>query len=203
MWTPDVYQGAPTSVTAFMAAAAKIGAFRRYPARFQRAQPDCSGYWIVPIEILAVLTMFGGNILAVTQDNIKRMLAYSSIAHSGLSDGSGLCARSGLGRRLPSAQVHAAHDAAMSGAIFYLLAYALMTLGSFGVLVWLSNRGNKDYQTITDMKGIWYNDPAGRLHVCSFFMCSLGRYSRHDGLYGQMVRVLCVASGGTDLAGPH
>src|SRR5204863_9431261 len=78
MWTPDVYEGAPTSVTAYMAASAKIGAFAAILRVFNAFIP-IHQYWLIAIQALAVLTMFGGNILAVTQDNVKRMLAYSSI----------------------------------------------------------------------------------------------------------------------------
>lgn len=180
MWTPDVYEGAPTSVTAFMAAAAKIGSFAAMLRVFHALGP-ISPYWLVPIQIIAVLTMFGGNILAVTQDNVKRMLAYSSIAHSGYL----MVAVAALGANPygAPASVKAAHDAAMSGAIFYLFAYALMTMGSFGVLVWLSNRG-KDYQTIADLKGLWYNDPAAA-YTMLIFICSLGGIPGTMGFLGK------------------
>ena len=179
MWTPDVYQGAPTSVTAFMAASAKIGAFAALLRVFNALSP-ISPYWLTAIQILAVLTMFGGNILAVTQDNVKRMLAYSSIAHSGYL----LAAVAALGAtRGSAATLHAAHDTAMSGAIFYLLAYSLMTMGSFGVLVWLSHRG-KDYQTIGDLKGLWYNDPVAA-YTMLIFICSLGGIPGTMGFMGK------------------
>ncbi len=180
MWTPDVYQGAPTSVTAFMAAAAKIGAFAAILRVFNALSP-IAPYWLVMIQILAVITMFGGNLLAVTQDNVKRMLAYSSIAHAGYL----MVAVAALGASPhgSAASLRAAHDTAMSGAIFYLLAYTLMTLGSFGVLVWLSNRG-KDYQTITDLKGLWYNDPAAA-YTMLIFICSLGAIPGTMGFMGK------------------
>jgi len=179
MWTPDVYQGAPTSVTAFMAAAAKIGAFAAMLRVFTALGP-ISPYWLGAIQIVAVLTMFGGNILAVTQDNVKRMLAYSSIAHSGYLT----VAIAALGA-IPhdSAGALAARNTAMSGAIFYLLAYALMTLGSFGVLVWLTNRG-KDYQTISDLKGLWYKDPPAA-YMMLIFICSLGGIPGTMGFMGK------------------
>ena len=180
MWTPDVYQGAPTSVTAFMAAAAKIGAFAAILRVFNALGP-IAPYWLVGIQIIAVLTMFTGNILAVTQDNVKRMLAYSSIAHAGYLMAA--VAALGASPHGSAATMRAAHDAAMGGAIFYLLAYALMTLGSFGVLVWLSNRG-KDYQTITDLKGLWYNDPPAA-YTMLIFLCSLGGIPGTMGFMGK------------------
>jgi NADH-quinone oxidoreductase subunit N len=180
MWTPDVYQGAPTSVTAFMAAAAKIGAFAAILRVFHALGP-ISPYWLLGIQIVAVLTMFGGNILAVTQDNVKRMLAYSSIAHAGYL----MVAVAALGAdpHGSAASIQAAQDTALSGAIFYLFAYALMTIGSFGVLVWLTNRG-KDYQTISDLKGLWFNDPAAA-YTMLIFICSLGGIPGTMGFMGK------------------
>lgn len=180
MWTPDVYQGSPTSVTAFMAAAAKIGAFAALLRIFNALVP-IAPYWLTTIQIVAVLTMFTGNLLAVVQDNVKRMLAYSSIAHSGYL----LVAVAALGTDFNSTanRLKGSHDMALSGGIFYLLAYALMTLGSFGVLVWLSNRG-KDYQTISDLKGVWHNDPPAA-YAMLVFICSLGGIPGTMGFMGK------------------
>jgi NADH-quinone oxidoreductase subunit N len=180
MWTPDVYQGAPTSATAFMAAAAKIGAFAAILRVFHALGP-ISPYWLLGIQIIAVLTMFGGNILAVTQDNVKRMLAYSSIAHAGYL----MVAVAALGANPHGtpASIQAAQDTALSGAIFYLFAYALMTIGSFGVLVWLTNRA-KDYETISDLKGLWFNDPAAA-YTMLIFLCSLGGIPGTMGFMGK------------------
>src|SRR5437016_1222985 len=130
MWTPDVYEGAPTSVTAYMAAGAKIAAFAAILRVFNALVP-IAAYWLIAIQVLAVLTMFGGNILAVTQDNVKRMLAYSSIAHAGYLLVAVAAATGGR---------PAAHEAAISAALFYLLSYTLMTMGAFAVLIWLSRR---------------------------------------------------------------
>lgn len=149
MWTPDVYEGAPTSVTAYMAAAAKIGAFAAILRVFYAFTP-LSHNWLIAIQILAVATMFGGNILAVTQTNIKRMLAYSSIAHAGYL----LVAVSAATDVDASPQAHAAAASAM---VFYLLAYTLMTMGGFGVLIYLTRSG-KDYQTLEDVKGLVHKD---------------------------------------------
>ncbi|HLK58822.1 MAG TPA: NADH-quinone oxidoreductase subunit N [Chthonomonadaceae bacterium] len=161
MWTPDVYEGAPTSVTAYMAAAAKIGAFAAILRVFTAFVP-IAGYWLIIIQILAVATMVLGNILAVTQDNVKRMLAYSSIAHAGYLT-VGIAASVG-----PAA----AHDAAVRGILFYLLAYSLMTMGAFGVLIWLSRRG-RDIQTLKDLKGLSRTHPAAA-YTMLVFMLSLG-----------------------------
>jgi len=153
MWTPDVYEGAPTSVTAYMAAAAKIGAFAAI-LRVFIAFEGISSYWLIAIQILAILTMFGGNILAVAQTNVKRMLAYSSIAHAGYL----LVAVSAATGISPTDPRHLEiQNAATSAMVFYLLAYALMTMGGFAVLIYLSRSG-KDYQTLEDLKGLVHKD---------------------------------------------
>ncbi len=175
MWTPDVYEGAPTSVTAYMAASAKIGAFGAILRVFYALMP-VSEYWLIAIQILGVLTMFGGNILAVTQDNVKRMLAYSSIAHAGYL----MVAVSAATDKRASEQ---AHNAALSASVFYLLAYTLMTMGAFAVLIYLSRRG-KDYQTIADLKGLARKD-APSAYLMLIFMLSLGGIPGTMGFIGK------------------
>ena len=175
MWTPDVYEGAPTSVTAFMAAAAKIGAFAAILRLFYALMP-LSQYWLIAVQILAVLTMFGGNILAVTQTNIKRMLAYSSIAHAGYL----MVAVSAATDHNATEQ---AHNAALSAAVFYLLAYTLMTMGAFAVLIYLSHRG-KDYQTMADLKGLVRKD-APSAYMMVIFMMSLAGIPGTMGFIGK------------------
>ena len=175
MWTPDVYEGAPTSVTAYMAASAKIGAFAALLRVFDALMP-ISQYWLIAIQVLAVLTMFGGNILAVTQDNVKRMLAYSSIAHAGYL----MVAVSAATDNRASQQ---ARDAAFSASVFYLLAYTLMTMGAFAVLIYLSRRG-KDYQTMADLKGLARKDPPSA-YLMLIFMLSLGGIPGTMGFIGK------------------
>ena len=175
MWTPDVYEGAPTSVTAYMAASAKIGAFAAILRVFDALMP-ISQYWLIAIQVLAVLTMFGGNILAVTQNNVKRMLAYSSIAHAGYL----MVAVSAATDNRASQQ---ARDAALSASVFYLLAYTLMTMGAFAVLIYLSRRG-KDYQTMDDLKGLARKDPPSA-YLMLIFMLSLGGIPGTMGFIGK------------------
>jgi NADH-quinone oxidoreductase subunit N len=177
MWTPDVYEGAPTSVTAYMAACAKIGAFAAL-LRLLNALAPISGYWIVAVQILAVLSMFGGNILAVVQDNVKRMLAYSSIAHAGYLLVAVSAATGGAA---------SAHDIAFGAAIFYLLAYTLMTMGAFAVLIWLSRRG-RDVQTLEDLKGLARTDPVAA-YTMLIFMLSLGGIPPTMGFMGKWLIV--------------
>lgn len=171
MWTPDVYEGAPTSVTAFMAGVAKIGAFAAILRVFNALIP-ISSYWLIAAQVLAVLTMFGGNILAVTQDNVKRMLAYSSIAHAGY-----------LMVTVVAMTSSKAHDQAISAAVFYLLAYTLMTMGAFAVLIYLSRRG-KDFQTLNDLKGLAKSDPSSA-YLMLIFMLSLGGIPPTMGFIGK------------------
>lgn len=180
MWTPDVYEGAPTSVTAYMAAAAKVGAFAAILRVFNALLP-ISDYWIVIIQVLAVLTMFGGNILAVAQDNVKRMLAYSSIAHAGyLMVAVSALTGSGV---VSVAEKASAHAAAMGGATFYLLAYGIMTMGAFGVLIWLSHKG-RDVQTLNDLKGLVKTEPVAA-YTMLIFMLSLGGIPPTMGFMGK------------------
>jgi NADH-quinone oxidoreductase subunit N len=127
MWTPDVYQGAPTPVTAFMAAATKVAAFgaliRVLDVSFQPLGWD----WTPVIWALAALSVVLGSILAIAQRDVKRMLAYSSIAHAGFIL-TGLTAPNQDGIR---------------AALWYLVSYAVMTLGSFGVVMLVSARGEE------------------------------------------------------------
>ena len=163
-WTPDVYEGSPTSVTAFMAGAAKIGAFAAMLRVFGALQP-AQAYWLPAIQILAILTMVLGNLLAVTQTNLKRMLAYSSIAHAGYL----LVSVASLSHYGYIGGVNKVE--VLSGALFYLFAYSFMTLGAFGVLIYLSG-GGRDIQTISDVKGLARSHPVAA-YTMMFFMLSL------------------------------
>ncbi len=134
-WTPDVYEGSPTPVTAFMATGAKAAAFaalmRVFGGAFIGLAPQLHPF----LMVLAVLTMTVGNVIALSQDSIKRMLAYSSIAHAGYLLIGVLAASSATfrGQTLEA-------QSATAAVLFYLLCYALMNLGAFAVLVFLENR---------------------------------------------------------------
>jgi NADH-quinone oxidoreductase subunit N len=127
MWTPDVYQGAPTPVTAFMSAATKVAAFMALIRVLNVAFQPLTWDWIPVIWILAAASMIVGSVLAIAQTDVKRMLAYSSIAHAGFI-------LTGL---------TAANQAGIRSAMFYLVAYAPMTLGAFGVVMLVSSRGEE------------------------------------------------------------
>lgn len=117
-WTPDVYQGAPTPVTAFMAAATKVAAFGAMLRIFYTALPNAYWDWRPFLTIIAIITMVFGSLVAIAQRDIKRMLAYSSIAHAGfLLTG-----------------VLALNKSGLDATIFYLLAYGIATIGAFGIV---------------------------------------------------------------------
>lgn len=177
-WTPDVYEGAPTSVTAYMAGAAKIGAFAAIIRVFTALIP-VQAAWLPALSVLAILTMVFGNLLAIQQTNVKRMLAYSSIAHAGYI----LVAVAAMAHRGASAAGEVAFRQGVSGAVFYLFAYVFMTLGSFGVLVYLSSR-NKDVQQLSDLRGLARRHPVAA-YTMLFFMLSLGGIPPTMGFMGK------------------
>ncbi|MDQ4132476.1 MAG: NADH-quinone oxidoreductase subunit N, partial [Actinomycetota bacterium] len=127
MWTPDVYQGSPTPVTGFMAAAAKAAGFaallRLFFSTFGTNRLD----WEPIVWALAVLSLVVGSVLAVVQTDVKRMLAYSSISHAGYV----------------LVGLQAANERGIAGSLFYVLAYTFMILGSFGVATLVGRRGDE------------------------------------------------------------
>lgn len=141
VWTPDVYEGAPSPITGFMAGGPKAAAFASFVRIFVLGFPLVAGVpaalylhesWITALAILAMLTMFVGNVTAVLQNNVKRMLAYSSIAHAGYA----LVGFVGAG----VARTEQARDAAIASVAFYMLTYAVTNLGAFGVVTLLSQK---------------------------------------------------------------
>ncbi len=143
MWTPDVYQGAPTPVTAFMAAATKVAAFAAFLRVFTGGMEQLAWIWVPAVSVLAAVTMIVGAVLAVVQDDLKRMLGYSAVAHAGYA-AIGLVAVSDIGT---------------GATLFYLLAYAVMSLGSFGILTILERRQRKAI-AIADLRGLGQRAPA-------------------------------------------
>ena len=143
MWTPDVYQGSPTPVTAFMAAAAKAAGFaailRIFVSTFDLYKLD----WQPIVWVLAVLSLIVGAVLAVVQTDVKRMLAYSSISHAGYV----------------LVGVQAASNRGVAGALFYLFAYAFMVIGSFAIVTIVSRKGD-DEHSIDSFRGLSSRRPA-------------------------------------------
>src|SRR5206468_7675382 len=127
MWAPDAYQGAPTAVTAFMSAATKVAAFAALIRVFDTAFNPLAWDWTPFIWVPSAVAMVVGSVLAIAQTDIKRMLAYSSVAHAGFI----------------LVGVTAATQDGISGSLFYLLAYAAMILGAFGVVMLVSVRGEE------------------------------------------------------------
>lgn len=127
MWTPDVYQGAPTPVTGFMAAATKVAAFGALLRLLYVVLPGLSWDWRPVMWAIAIVTMLGGAIVAITQTDIKRLLAYSSIAHAGFI----------------LAGVIALTPEGVSSVLFYLLAYSFVTIGAFAVVTLVRDAGGE------------------------------------------------------------
>ena len=145
MWIPDVYQGAPTAVTLIVGSAPKIAAFAMAVRLLVNGLPDLARDWQQMLALLAIASMAIGNITAIAQTNLKRMLAYSTIAHMGFML-LGLLSGVVDGNRLSA-------DGAYSSALFYMIVYVLMSLGAFGVLLYLSRAGF-ECENLDDVKGL-------------------------------------------------
>ena len=160
MWTPDVYQGAPSSVTAFMSVGAKAAGFAALLRIFLAAFPSIAQDWAPIVMGVAVLTLVWGNVAAISQSNIKRMLAYSSIAHAGY-----------ILMVFPAAvEVGLAPDA-ISAALFYLFVYAVSNLGAWSVVLILE-KANGGGLSIDDYAGLGAKKP-GLALAMALFMLSL------------------------------
>jgi NADH-quinone oxidoreductase subunit N len=142
MWAPDAYQGAPTAVTAFMSAATKVAAFAALIRVFDTAFNPLTWDWTPFVIALSAITMVVGSVLAIAQTDIKRMLAYSSVAHAGFI----------------LVGVTAATQDGVSASLFYLLAYATMILGGFGVVMLVSIRG-EERTSLRDYTGLARRNP--------------------------------------------
>jgi NADH-quinone oxidoreductase subunit N len=143
MWTPDVYEGAPTTVTAFMSAGVKAAAFGALLRVFDTGLTSLASHWQPLVAALAIVTMLLGNLAALAQTSLKRLLAYSSIAHAGYLM-TALVARPAL---------------ASEAILFYLVAYAAVNLGAFGVIAALARDG-REPATVADLAGLSERRPA-------------------------------------------
>ncbi len=135
MWTPDVYQGAPTSITGLMATGVKVASFAAFGRVLVVGFLDVKDEWVGVLWVVAALTILVGNLAALVQDDLKRILAYSSIGHAGF---------------LLMALVAVGDASQASGLLFYLLAYVFMSMGAFAVLTLFSFEG----QDVTDVRGL-------------------------------------------------
>jgi NADH-quinone oxidoreductase subunit N len=142
MWTPDAYQGSPAPVAGFMASGSKIAGFAVLLRVLMAAFPEMVVDWRPVVGGIAILTMVVGTVVAIAQTNIKRMLAYSSIAHSGFI----------------LTAVAAANDRGVSGSLFYLAAYTFVILGAFAVVYSVGQPG-EDRIYLEDYRGLWSKQP--------------------------------------------
>ena len=167
MWTPDAYEGAPAIVTGFMSTGVKVAAFAAFTRVFLSAFEPFSADWAPLVAVLAAATMILGTVVGVAQSNLKRMLAYSSIAHGGYLL-VGLVAANQVGK---------------AAILFYLLAYSVTNLAAFGVIALLGSR-DRDNDELRDYAGLWHSRPAlaALMTVC---LLSLGGLPPTAGFIGK------------------
>jgi len=157
IWAPDVYQGAPAPVSAFLSVGPKAAAFAILLRVFLTAFGPISDRWTPMVWGCALATMCVGNFAAIKQTNIKRMLAYSSIAHAGYI--------------LVAVTAHS--DTGAAAAMFYLAAYALTNIGAFAVVTWFARKGEK-YVTIEDFAGLAQRQPMMAAMMTIFLLSLIG-----------------------------
>ena len=150
VWTPDVYQGAPSPVTGFMAAAAKAAGFAALLRVLLSGLGTQRTDWVIPVGALAALTLLVGAVLAVVQNDVKRMLAYSSISHAGFIL---------LGLWAAGQQVSGGNPDGRAGALFYLLAYTFMVIGTFAVVTVVGGEGDSNH-SLESYRGLSAARPA-------------------------------------------
>jgi len=188
IWTPDVYEGAPTPVTAFMAAGPKAAGFASFLRVFIFGLPfvvsassttagSLHQTWVNALAVMAILTMTLGNTAAILQNNLKRMLAYSSIAHAGYA----LVGFVAAGAATDPAQ----RSNAISAVMFYLLTYAVMNIGAFAVVQLIARRGDRR-TSIEDYSGIGFESPVLASSL-SLFMLSLFGMPLTAGFMGKIM----------------
>ncbi|MEO0493675.1 MAG: NADH-quinone oxidoreductase subunit N [Actinomycetota bacterium] len=156
-WTPDVYQGAPTPVVAFMASAVKAAGFAALVRVFVTTFANHAEDWQPAVYALAILTLVVGSFMAVVQRDAKRMLAYSSISHAGFI----------------LVGVQAASNEGISSVLFYAVAYTFLVIGSFGVLSIVSGEGDRD-TSLDDLDGLSTRRPALALALTIFLLAQAG-----------------------------
>lgn len=158
-WTPDAYDGAPTPATAFMSVAPKAAAFAAVLRLMVEALGPLSPDWTMLFAVLAVITMTGGNVVALPQRNVKRMLAYSSIAHTGYI--------------LAGVAAISAGASATAGVLFYLFAYGVMNLGAFACLSYLDLEGTRG-ASLGELDGLWARTGTGAVAFTVFLVSLTG-----------------------------
>lgn len=163
MWTPDAYQGAPTPVSAYMSVIPKTAGLIAMVRILAQGLEPLRDEWSIIIGVLAVVTMAYGNIVAVVQSDVKRMLAYSSIGHTGYM----LAGLAAFG-----AVDNPQDDMSVTSVLFYLLAYAFMNIGAFAVCTWLQDRGRG--VDVSDFRGLASQSPIAALMMTIFLFSLTG-----------------------------
>ena len=178
VWTPDAYEGAPTPVTAFISVAPKAAAFAMFMRLFLGAFAPEVEYWRMVLWVAAAATMIYGNVAALTQNNVKRMLAYSSIAHAGY-------ALMGL---------VAANQTGAWALLVYMLIYSFMNLGAFGFVILLESKGYAG-EEIADYAGLARRHPGAALGML-IFMLALAGIPPTAGFMGKLYLFAAAVEGG-------
>ena len=174
MWTPDVYEGAPSYVTGYMATGVKAAAVAALLRFIWLTLPVLADVWFPVLMVLSVATMTYGNVVALSQDSVKRMLAYSSIAHAGYIL-MGVLAFLQTGRDIGVATRAEEVGTAAGGAVlFYLVGYALMNLGAFGIVTYLSRDRKHEADTIAGYAGLALRRPVAAAALAVFLFSLAG-----------------------------
>ena len=181
-WTPDAYQGSPTPVTGYLSVGPKIGAFALILRLFAEALEPLKADWLPVVIVLAALTMTVGNLIALTQDNVKRMLAYSSIAHTGYM------------LRRASRRSPAASSSGLEGLLFYGAAYSFMNLGAFAVIAALQKRGGVT-SSLETFSGLGRREPLLGI-LMTLFLLSLTGIPPTAGFFAKAVVILAAVQAG-------
>jgi NADH-quinone oxidoreductase subunit N len=157
MWTPDVYEGAPTPITGFMSVGAKAAGFAALLRVFSYSLGAIQADWVTLVAIISAVTMIVGNIIAISQTNLKRMLAYSSIAHAGYI----------------LIGVASGNQTGVAGALFYLIAYTFTNVGAFAILTAMAKQTSED-QTFPSYRGLYRRSPGLALMMMVFMLSLTG-----------------------------
>ncbi len=161
MWLPDIYEGAPTPISAFIATCAKAAPIAAMLRVFIFALGPISGYWMQILAVIAALTITGGNLLALRQENLKRMLAFSGISHIGY-----------ILMGLVAAAV--SREIGLTSVVFYLIVYLLANVGAFGVITYICKEGGRWGENYSDIKGLAKVSPLAAMVMSIFVLSMLG-----------------------------
>ncbi len=178
MWLPDVYQGAPTAVTAFISSAPKLAAFAMAYRLLESAAGVAASDWVPMLAVIATLSLLLGNLMALVQSNFKRLLAYSTISHVGFLL---------LGMLTATPEGYAA-------SMFYAISYSIMAVAAFGSIILLSRSGF-DAGEINDFKGLWVTSP-GYAFLILFVIASLAGIPPFLGFFAKLQVIVAALQGG-------